>query len=262
MKRFFLAVPFLLVAAGLGSGARGQETDNQAIAAAKKAALVVEVTGTAPVKPTSFYLHANLFAEGKGRASVRAEYQKSLKAMRGALKTAGLRAGGMAPGKLLLVTGETSYREVRESDPEGPGDVYRLVGASSVAVSTAPEARAVIAAMRASGAQGEVTVAYGLADEETARPAALKAALSRAKQRVQILSEAARPKTFELVYLKEGEFRIPPYQSIISLRGDDSVTLLTTIGAEARLTLFYAFKPAPPAAKTAVRVAAKPFPKP
>ncbi len=242
----------------VGGAVRAQDVDNEVIAAVKKTALVVDARGSAPIKPTTFYLKADVYADGTGRALLQDKYQKSLASLRSAVEKAGFHIDNVSSTSVLRRVGETSFQGM--SGPESgdaPTDVFRVAGYFTFSAASPERVRAAFSAMRATGATGDLSVNYGVRDEEAAHRAALKVAIAQAKQRVQVLSEAAKPKTFELAYLKEAEFQAPSFSTTAPLQGKESLRVLDTINAETSITLFYGFRPVTGAAPAPKAVASK-----
>ncbi len=247
MKRLW--IPTLLSFAflplfGVNAPVWAQDVDNDAIAAVKKAALIIVGKGIAPIKPTNFYMKVEVFDEGKGRSATQAEYQRSVETLRNALEKAGFRSGGLVTLQALRPTGEASFQvDMGPASEDAPNDTFKIVGNFSFGVATPEKARQAFAVMRGTGVSGNVTVYYSIDDEEAAHRAALKVAIAQAKQRVQILSEAAKPKEFELIYLKEGDSQAPSATTFARLEGKEPFGTLDTISADIDITLFYGFKP-------------------
>lgn len=219
------------------------EQDNEAIASAKNAATVIEVTGTAQVKPTRLYLMVNVFAEGRGRAVVAATHKHSLEVVTHAVTKMGLAPTNPGAATLLLRVDEQSYRSpaVPESQDRAD-DVFKVDSQFLLSVKDAEQARAAFAAMRETGAAANVVVNYGLDNDEAARLEALKSAVTQASKQVEVLNQAAKPKVFELVYVKQGEFSPPSTVSFSPLRGRNPLVVLPTVETQMSVTLFYGFK--------------------
>lgn len=221
-----------------------QDADNEAIAAAKKAALVIEGKGSAAIKPNAFYMKVEIAAEKVGRAATATEYQSNMETLRKALEKAGFPSGNPVDTQLLRRVGESSYQGVtgpENQDP--PNSQYRLSGYFTIGVANPAKAREAVTVMRATGLDGNVTLSHYTDNEEAARLAALKAAITQAKQRIQVFSEAAKPKEFELVFLKEGDFQISAGTTYVRLQDKRPLDTLDTISAEANIVLFYGLKP-------------------
>ena len=250
----------LSILAALGTGAvlpaRAQDTgsDSEAIAAFKKAALVIEGHGDAPVTADGFYVKVELHAEGKGRLAVASDCRKSydlaLKALEGKeVRFVGsrepffqvLRRTG--PSTYHGVVGPMTYSALLATPENGnmPDDVFKVTSILAFGVDTPAKVREIFAAMRATGAQGTVTVSSS-GDDKAGHTLALKAALADAQHRVKILGEAAKPKVLDLVYIKEGEYQMQSQESLAELQGHFPLQVQDTISASASVTLFYGFK--------------------
>ncbi|MES2462566.1 MAG: hypothetical protein V4671_18440 [Armatimonadota bacterium] len=245
-------------------------SDTEAIAAFKKAALVVEGSGDGPVTASGFYARVTIRAEGKGQKSVAAECQKYLTAAQKGVRESGISLPDSREPlyQVLRRTGPSSYQGVMgaipfsvvaaaESTPSTSDDTFQVTTEFDFGAESPAKMRAAFAAMRLSGAQGLVTVGYSC-DEKAGRNLALKAALTDAKQRLQIFSEAAKPKVFDLVYVKEGEYQLNGQTDRAELQGSSLLQIQDTINTHTSVTLFYGFKPqAAPAVSAAPKAPLK-----
>ena len=228
---------------------QGSQDSDDAVAtsALKKAALVMNAQGIAPIKPTTFTFKVELHGEGLGQKAAQDDYEQHLAAVQAALKTAGFQPDNASSAVVMRQTAEDTYEVITNEKEDAPGSMFRFVGQLSFDAVSAARARVAFAAIRATGTSGEATLTYGVVDWEAARRAALRIALEQARQRVQILGEAAKPKEFDLIFLKEGDFVVADVATRAAFQGADTLQTRNTIDVQANVTLFYGFKPIPPA---------------
>jgi uncharacterized protein YggE len=254
--------------AGAAPQESGTPAESALAAATKKASLIVEGKGYSQFKPSGYGLKVTVTTEGKGRAATAAEAKRLQGEMENSLREVGVRLS--APHYMVwrrskgsdyqAMVGPSPYDTILESvkaftppgyDPakirvpaDAPDDDFKVTTEFSFSVESAEKARRAFAGLRATGAVGTVTL-YGYGDEKrekAGRALALKAAIIDAKEHVKALSEAAKPKVFDLLYLQEGETSIENPPTAASLKGTSPLSVPDSLQAYANVTLFYGFK--------------------
>ena len=271
MKNFRATLPFSIAVLSLTSTgfttvafARAQDTDNDAIVAAKKAALVVEGKGVVPVVPTAFFVTVEVNSEGKGLDRLKTENEQNSEALRAALTRQGIQASKPRPLTTLRRSSSEGYTDVTNTpNPLAyPDDVFKVVRSFSFSTSTPAKIQQALAAMRTLNlpARAEVLSALAETKEETAaRRAALKAAVADAKDQAQVFGDAAKPRTFELVFAREGEFQSPSEKTYVALDSREPLPAFDSITAATDVTVFYGLTPTtPPAPAKPAKVAVAP----
>jgi uncharacterized protein YggE len=234
--------------------ALAQQSETPEVIAARKAALVIDGQGTVQCKPTGYSFHIEFFVEkAGGRKVVLADYQQYREAVKDALAKAGFSNVSIPNDnpELAMRLQENSYHTsgIAAEVWDRPAAVIRAKGLMFVSVNGKAQAERVFETLRATGGTGFVKVFYQVDDLARYRLIALKSAVEDVKQRVKTLSEAAKPKEFELLFLKEGEFQKNDHWSYAAIEGKEPLRLSESIEATANLTMYYTLRPAATVAK-------------
>jgi uncharacterized protein YggE len=236
-----LAAAFGIAPAAYSQGVEAAESE-----AAKKAALVIEGEGKALVVPTSYLVKVELSVEEKGRVAVVKEYDRQYVILTAALQEKGYRfsAGQMGDGQpvqILRRTGGTTYTS--DNGVDQIGETYRANGVVFIQTANVADIKRAFQTLRATKVPAVMTVEMSAAWDETNRRNALKSAIQNARQRMQAFADAAKPKEFELIFAKEGDFSSGMTARYFSLSEPD-IRLPERIEASTSVTLYYGLKSA------------------
>ncbi len=234
------------------------QDDNDTIAAAKKAATFIEMTGFAQVKPTQFFLSIEFEAEGKGQNAAQASLQDITQRAKATLSDRNFQIKNEQGTRVFFHPKDnpSAWAFVQGTMPASfsPDEPIKAMGSFGVLTNSPQKAQEAFALVRAMGAAGRVTVYNGLQNDEPARQAALKVAVEQANARAKILNTASAPKQLDLLFIKQGDFDVSETESRADLQGTKPLPLLDTINAKTSVVLFYGFKS--PAAVASVATAA------
>jgi uncharacterized protein YggE len=259
----FLAASLLTVTARL---ARAQEAETPESMAARKAALVIEGEGVVNLKPTGYSFTIEYFVENKGgKKAVLAEFDQRREQLRTQMEQGGLPGVTFSDARpeLAMRLGDSYHTSGIDAEVwDRPAAVVRAKGMMFARVDTTEKAERLLTLLRATGVSGSAQIFPLTEDYARYRLTALKAAVANVKQRVEMLSEAARPKEFDLIFIREGEYSVAPYQFYASLTDKGPLPRFTeSVPATAHLTMYYSLRPATVATAAPKPSSPKPLPK-